>query len=106
MLLFLLAAVTLSTASVLGIQKLHVECEKPEEFPKELYDSFIVELNNRRRRMVDGKQKNGKYSVPPNLPKGENVLEMVSCETFGAFQPLLFKEIVLVCHDFGLFFSS
>ncbi|EYB88764.1 hypothetical protein Y032_0242g3443 [Ancylostoma ceylanicum] len=53
-----------------------VECVKPIKFYKDDADSFIRELNNRRRRMVDGDQKNGLYSVPQNLPKGQNVLEM------------------------------
>ncbi|EYB88747.1 hypothetical protein Y032_0242g3430 [Ancylostoma ceylanicum] len=68
-------AVPLSTASYQGGIKPPAECEKPIQLREDLLDSFVGELNRRRRLMVDGEQRNG----PPgsgNLPKGQNVLEM------------------------------
>ncbi|EYC17588.1 hypothetical protein Y032_0030g2156 [Ancylostoma ceylanicum] len=52
------------------------DCEKPKKFPEEKSKSFVKKINDRRRLMVQGKQKNGR--LPSFLPLGENVVEMVS----------------------------
>ncbi|EYC17600.1 hypothetical protein Y032_0030g2165 [Ancylostoma ceylanicum] len=53
------------------------DCEKPDRFPEEKSKSFVKKINDRRRLMVQGKQKNG--WLPIFLPVGENVVEMVGC---------------------------
>ncbi|EYC17589.1 hypothetical protein Y032_0030g2156 [Ancylostoma ceylanicum] len=50
------------------------DCEKPKKFPEEKSKSFVKKINDRRRLMVQGKQKNGR--LPSFLPLGENVVEM------------------------------
>ncbi|EYB88746.1 hypothetical protein Y032_0242g3430 [Ancylostoma ceylanicum] len=94
-------AVPLSTASYQGGIKPPAECEKPIQLREDLLDSFVGELNRRRRLMVDGEQRNG----PPgsgNLPKGQNVLEMVSDRPFmipASSSP----KMSFSCHDFDPF---
>ncbi|EYC17617.1 hypothetical protein Y032_0030g2174 [Ancylostoma ceylanicum] len=56
------------------------DCEQPKKFPINSLDAFVIEINRRRRLMIDGNQQNGP-SGNGNLPKGENVIEMEwSCD--------------------------
>ncbi|EYC17683.1 hypothetical protein Y032_0030g2212 [Ancylostoma ceylanicum] len=72
--LLIFVAVSLSTADYLEGGKPQAECDEPVKFTKDKSDAFIKKINEHRRLMVEGKQKNGKSNG--NLPKGENVLEM------------------------------
>ncbi|EYC17596.1 hypothetical protein Y032_0030g2162 [Ancylostoma ceylanicum] len=72
-----LQAVPLFAASIPGVERPAADCEKPETFPEGRSKSFVKKINDRRRLMVQGKQKNGRLGS--YLPVGENVLEMVGC---------------------------
>ncbi|KAL6729582.1 hypothetical protein Aduo_000625 [Ancylostoma duodenale] len=55
------------------------DCDKPKIFSEEMSKTFVKKINDRRRMMIDGEQKNGLTGA--NLPMGESVAEMEwSCE--------------------------
>ncbi|EYC17631.1 hypothetical protein Y032_0030g2183 [Ancylostoma ceylanicum] len=72
--LFTFAAVPLSAASYLGGAKPPANCAQPIKFPKGKSEEIVKKINERRRVMVEGNQRNGKSGL--NLPTGENVMEM------------------------------
>ncbi|EYC17580.1 hypothetical protein Y032_0030g2150 [Ancylostoma ceylanicum] len=77
--LLILVALPLSTSLHQGRKKPPPDCAKSEQFPKGRADAFVNELNQRRRLMVEGLQKNG--NTGKNLPTGENVAEVEwSCD--------------------------
>ncbi|EYC17602.1 hypothetical protein Y032_0030g2165 [Ancylostoma ceylanicum] len=75
--LLIFTVVPLFPASIPGVERPAADCEKPDRFPEEKSKSFVKKINDRRRLMVQGKQKNG--WLPIFLPVGENVVEMVGC---------------------------
>ncbi|EYC17672.1 hypothetical protein Y032_0030g2206 [Ancylostoma ceylanicum] len=72
--LFTFAVVSLSTADYRGGERLQAGCNQPKKFSEEKSREFVKKINDHRRLMVEGKQRNGKTGN--NLPTGENVAEM------------------------------
>ncbi|RCN53122.1 hypothetical protein ANCCAN_00675 [Ancylostoma caninum] len=71
--LFFIAVVS-STVLPPGAIRPSADCSKPKEFPEHTSNAYVKEINDRRRLMIDGKQKNG--LTGRNLPTGESVAEM------------------------------
>ncbi|EYB88735.1 hypothetical protein Y032_0242g3421 [Ancylostoma ceylanicum] len=78
---YLLAFAVLPLIAALrhGAEKPPGDCRTDQiKFPEK--DKYIYKINEYRKLMIEGQQKNGKDGG--NLPTGENVVEMVSSLIF------------------------
>ncbi|EYC17693.1 hypothetical protein Y032_0030g2217 [Ancylostoma ceylanicum] len=72
--LFIFVAGSVSTARIYHGEKPPAKCDEPIKFFKNRRDALLNYINERRRVMVEGEQRNG--PTDEYLPMGENVTEM------------------------------